>query len=88
MLRFPCRWQVLLRAAALGESQTNSTTIRELDIPLETLAWFTPWNISADGRLAGATAYETGNIAVLDLMTGEGRVVSRYGNWDDENRSS
>lgn len=68
----------------ISENNSKTTIIRKLDISPEVWGEYYPWNISADGRLAGATAYDTGNIAVLDLVTGEGRTVSDYGDWNQE----
>jgi len=44
----------------------------------------TLWNFSADGRWAGATDYDTGNAAVVNLSTGITQNVTDYGNWNNE----
>ena len=74
-------------AAAVAGSQTSAgVTIRKLafgaEDPTQEVA---PWNVSADGRYLGATDYETGNAALVDVIAGTHRNVTDYGNWDQEN---
>ena len=71
--------QARARLAALDAAAANQgagVTIRKLDIADDPM----PWNVSADGRFLGATHYETGNAAVIDLVNGGSRNVTKYGN--------
>ena len=40
--------------------------------------------ISADGRYLSCSDWETGNAGICDLVTGEKKVVTQYGDWNDE----
>ena len=76
--------QARARLAALDTAAANRSagvTIRKLDIADDP----TPWNVSADGRYFGATDYDTGNTAVIDLSNGGSRNVTKYGNWSQKN---
>ena len=68
------------RLAALGGATANGTELRLTQFYKD--RGVTLWNISADGRFAGATDYDTGNAAVLDLASGKSRNVTNYGTWN------
>ena len=72
--------------ARSAESQLpGGVTIRKLDFGVESYGEVAPWNVSQDGRYLGATHYETGNAAIVDLREGTYRTVTDYGNWNQEN---
>lgn len=69
------------RLAALGGSGSRPTgvTMRQFYDP-KTHPNHQVWNMSADGRYAGATDYSTFNAAVIDLVTGKSWNVTDYSN--------
>ena len=40
--------------------------------------------ISADGRYLSCSDWETGNAGICDLVTGEKKVLTQYGDWNDD----
>ena len=40
--------------------------------------------ISADGRYLSCSDWETGNAGICDLVTGEKKVLTQYGDWSDD----
>ncbi len=76
--------QARARLAALDAAAANQgsdVTIRKLDLADGPF----PSNVSADGRYLGAVDYDTGNSAVIDLVSGGSRNVTKYGNWNNDN---
>ena len=74
-----------LTARSAERQLPAGVTIRKLDVGVEGSGGVVPWNVSEDGRYLGATDYETGNAAIVDLREGTNRKVTDYGNWDQEN---
>jgi Tol biopolymer transport system component len=72
-----------VRLAALGGSRGTGVSLRQFYDP-KAKPEVRLWNVSADGRYAGATDYETANAAVVELATGKSWNVTDYGKWDDE----
>ncbi|MCP5109382.1 MAG: tetratricopeptide repeat protein, partial [bacterium] len=72
--------QAKLATMGAGNQQSAGVTIRKLEATK-----VTSWNVSADGRYLGATDYETGNAAIVDLVAGKHWNVTDYGNWSNEN---
>ena len=74
-----------LTARSAERQLPAGVTIRKLDFGAESYGEVAPWNVSQDGRYLGATDYETGNAAIVDLVAGTHRNVTDYGNWNQEN---
>lgn len=72
-----------VRLAALGASRGTGVSLRQFYDP-KAKPEVRLWNVSADGRYAGATDYETANAAVVDLATGKSWNITDYGKVDDE----
>ena len=71
------------RLAALGGAGAGAKELRLTQVFKG--GSVTLWNVSADGRLGGATDYDTGNAAVVDLASGKSRNVTNYGTWNATN---
>jgi len=72
-----------VRLAALGGSRGTGVSLRQFHDP-KAKPDVVLWNVSADGRYAGATDYETGNAAVVELATGKNWNITDYGKWNNE----
>jgi Tol biopolymer transport system component len=75
--------RALVRLAALGGSRGTGVSLRQFYDP-KAKPEVALWNVSADGRYAGATDYETGNAAVVELSTGKNWNITDYGKWNNE----
>jgi Tol biopolymer transport system component len=71
-----------VRLAALGATRRTGVSLRQFYDP-KAKPEVRLWNVSADGRYAGATDYETGNAAVVELATGKSWNITDYGKWND-----
>ncbi len=74
--------QARARIAAMGGGSTTVST-RQLMVNADQSC--VAWNVSQDGRLMGAVEYLTGNMAVVDAVTGECRVLTAWGKWNEKN---
>ncbi|MBM3754044.1 MAG: hypothetical protein FJW38_08710 [Acidobacteria bacterium] len=72
--------QVAVARMKLGVAVTAGTQRR---IPIGDVQQCSPWNVSADGKLLGATEYSTANIGVIDAVTGECRELTKWGSWSE-----
>ena len=75
--------QARLRLAALPGGSSPAVVTRQLK--LGEAQSCTPWNVSEDGRLLGATEYSTGNMAVIDSATGACQPLTNWGQWNQKN---
>lgn len=75
--------QARLRLAAMGGAGGTAVSTRQLKMNGEQTC--TPWNVSQDGRLLGATEYATGNMAVIDSATGGCQPLTNWGQWNQKN---
>ena len=75
--------QARARLASLGPASSSKPvmTMRKLSVNMP--IYNQVWSISDDGRYGSAEDDETGNVAVINLATGETHDVTQYGEWDD-----
>ncbi|MDP2998690.1 MAG: tetratricopeptide repeat protein [Bryobacterales bacterium] len=75
--------QARSRLAAMGAGSRTSLSTRQLIVNADQACY--GWNVSQDGRLLGAVEYKTGNMAVIDAVTGECRALTAWGAWNNKN---